>query len=606
MYVPATLRAVCVAATVVLAAVTVASGSLNAFEPAKLFVVATGATAAGAATWLSWGGGRVRFPSRSVVVAAAAVVVVIALAAVVASPKPAASVIGARTRWGGLLLYAACAGLLVVTTTLGRQGIRLVLGGIAVASGLVAAIGLLQGLGVPILEGIGSQIGSPSTLGNINFASGFVGASAGAAAWLALDPGFDRIVRAFGALLLALAVIYTLASASFQGIPTLGAVLLVVAVHRAWVAGGSWRRIAVPALALVAVAAAGVVALGLFQTGPLASLGAESGVRLRRGYWGAALSMLADNPLLGVGPEQYVYAFRTHRTYDAAAAMNVFLDNDAAHNIFLHHGAAGGLLLLGAFVGLVGAVVVAAVRGYRRADVDATLLTGAVAVLVGYLVQGLVSIDVVALATLGWVAMGLVVAAAHVAVPAAAKSRRRSRQKRTRTPAGAVAGWPQVALAVFLVAAVAVVAVQPLRADTAALRGLRRPTAQAKALGAARAADIGVWDPRYDEALGLALVVEGDPEGLALLEKLYADGFLTGGSAVQVARRVAEQDPAAATVWYERALTVDPLHPEIRLDAARLFGRQGDTTRAMELIEGVLADDPDHPQALRLADRFGT
>lgn len=594
MSIPSGLRAWCVTATVVLAALAVSSGALNAFEPVKLLVVSTGAAASLAALWLSGGQTLSHLKDRRVaMIAAGVLVLVMTIAAVIASTDPAASLMGSRTRWGGLLLYAACAGLLVVVATLGRSGIRWVLTGIAVAGGLVATVGVLQWLGAPILDGIGSQVGAASTLGNINFAAGYVGATAGAMAWMALDPGFDRIVRGVGAGLLVVAVAYVVVSTSFQGVPTLGAAVGVVILHRAWNQGGNWRRVGVPVLAVVAILAGVLVAAGVLGAGPLSALGQETGVELRRGYWGAAVGMITDNPVLGVGPERYVYAFRDHRSFQAAATTGVMIENDAAHNILLHHGTSGGLLLMIAFVVLVGAVIFYAVRGFGRPEVDTTVLAATVAVLVGYLVQGSVSIDVAALAALGWVAMGLVLAASRPA-PVAVTSRGR-RAKRTKPPRPPTVGWPKLTAAAVVVVAVALVAVQPLRAETQALSGLRQTSGD----GTQRAADIGMWDPRYEEALGLTRVAR-DGTGLDLLESLYDRNSLTGSGALQAARRMAEDDPGAASAWYERALELDPLHPELRLEAAQFFSEQGQIDRARSIVSTLLQDDPENADAKAL------
>lgn len=615
MSIPSGLRAWCVTATVVLTAVAVSGGALNAFEPVKLLVVCAGAAASLAALWLSGGQAVPWMKERRVPLIAAGVVVgVIAIAAVIASADPVASLVGSRTRWGGLLLYAACAGLLVVAATLGRSGIRWVLTGIAVAGGLVAAAGVLQWLGAPILDGIGSQVGYPSTLGNINFAAGYVGASAGAMAWMALDGGFDRIVRGAGAALLVLAIAYVLVSTSFQGVPTLGAAVGVVALHRAWTEGGVWRRAGVPVAGVVALLAGVLVIAGVLQTGPLSGLGAEEGVELRRGYWGAAVGMIADNPVLGVGPEQYIYDFRQQRSYRAADATEVsesqdelfdqsaLLENDAAHNIFLHHGASGGLLLLAAFVGLVTTVVVAAIRGYRRPGVDTASLSGAVGVLAGYLTQGLVSIDVAALASLGWIAMGLVVAAAtQVVVEPTGKTRGRKAKRPTRTRP-VTTGWPRLAVAGLFVVAVAVVAGQPLRAESRALSGLRQSSDEARTEGAQQAAAIGRWDPRYGELFGLSLLQEDAGEGVTVLDGLYDQGVLTGSAAIRVARQFAEQDPVVAATWYDRALGIDPRHPELRLEAAQFYADHDQRDRARTLVADLLQDDPENADAKALSE----
>lgn len=595
-----------VTATVVLVAIVVTPRALNAFEPVKLMVVVTGATAALATTWLAGGftADRMR-PLRWPLAAAGAFVVVMTLSAVIASPGVMGSIIGVRTRWGGLALYLACAGLFTVCATLPRRGIRRVMVGIALAGGLIAIVATLQSLGAPILDGIGNQDGSPSTLGNINFSTAFVGASAGAMAWIALDPSFDKVLRIGGVVLFALSLVNVAFSLSFQGIPTLGTAALVVVVHHVWVTGGTWKKFGLPVLGVTALVGGALVIAGVLGTGPLSRLSEEKGVQLREGYWSSAANMMVDNPILGIGPGQYAYEFRQYRSFDDAANLELLLDNDAAHNIFLHHGASGGLLLLGAFLLLLTAVAVRVIKGFMAPDTDRRLLAGALAVLAGYLVQGMVSIDVSALAALGWISMGLVVAASHATLPAPSKRRAKKGRALANAHASRKPGWPRQAVAGAAILAVALGTAQPLRAETAALTSRRQTTNEARAEMSGKAADIGVWDPRYKEGYGLALLTAEDLTGLKVADSLYRDNELTASSTIQIARLLVDRAPDAAGEWYRRALELEPQHPELRLEAAEFFADHGDTAEAEAVATALADDDPENADVRTLLAELG-
>jgi hypothetical protein len=183
--------------------------------------------------------------------------------------------------------------------------------------------------------------------------------------------------------------------------------------------------------------------------GPAADLHLLRSVTLeqRAELWRGALGVIADEPVLGSGPDTMLDAFPPHRSQEAAriAELNV----DAAHNVFLHRAAGAGLPALAAYL----VVVVAALRRVwsRRATGDPLALAAFGGGLAAYLAQGLVSIDVVPLAFIGWVLVGAVGGVTSPPPP----------RQVTVTPV------PAVAVAVVGTAALAVLALlsQPLVAD---------------------------------------------------------------------------------------------------------------------------------------------
>ena len=98
----------------------------------------------------------------------------------------------------------------------------------------------------------------------------------------------------------------------------------------------------------------------------------------------AALYMIGERPLLGIGPEmvRHLYPFYRHPTAPRFHVTHL-------HNTFLQIAAEQGLLSLLAYLWLMAAGLALAWRGYRRLDSQRDLHLGVILVLVGFNLAGL-------------------------------------------------------------------------------------------------------------------------------------------------------------------------------------------------------------------------
>ncbi|HEX2053880.1 MAG TPA: O-antigen ligase family protein, partial [Actinomycetota bacterium] len=146
---------------------------------------------------------------------------------------------------------------------------------------------------------------------------------------------------------------------------------------------------------------------------------------VRADFWRTAVRIVADHPLLGTGPDTFYAFYPTYRPVESALVYTGV--ESSAHNLLLHHAVGSGLLGAGLFLVLIGMAFLFALRGPRQpskaeAGEDQTngpgsalrprLLATFSAVLAGYLVQGMFSVDLPPLALVGWVAMGGIAALA--------------------------------------------------------------------------------------------------------------------------------------------------------------------------------------------------
>ena len=56
-------------------------------------------------------------------------------------------------------------------------------------------------------------------------------------------------------------------------------------------------------------------------------------------------------------------------------------------------------------------------------------------------------------------------------------------------------------------------------------------------------------------------------------------------------------DAKAARGWYEKALAINPVQPEASIGEARVLSEAGDFSKAAELLEQVVANDPTNSTA---------
>ena len=309
---------------------------------------------------------------------------------------------------GVLALLGAC-GLLVAGAVLTRAEIERCLMWVLVGATVAAVVGWLQASGLPIAITSG-QASVISLMGNTNFAAGYFAIIAPVALWMMLGPRHWGL-RLWAGLLLVSLLILALSTRSLQGPVALTAGVLVSALTFGLLAQATrprqlWRVVA----AGVLVTAAALVAWSLTGRGPLAFLWSERTYAIRQEYWDAARSMINGLPIFGTGPDGFARYVSEFRSESYVELLGPVLRVSAAHNIALQFGATLGwmglALWLLAIVGsavLLLAVAIRALPGPR-------LLTSAVAgALAAYLVQGMVSIDMLPLLAIGWLIAGLAV-----------------------------------------------------------------------------------------------------------------------------------------------------------------------------------------------------
>lgn len=584
-----------------------------------------GARLASAVDWLRPGGDRSSLGVLAFLASAA-------LSTVFAS-SPRTAVFGAWDSFFGLGTLAA-AGVCFFAARAALRDARAVDALIAISAAsaaLVACSALAQALGVdPVvwrrtaeLEGRMRIFG---TLGHPNHLASFLAMS--------LPLQLYAVRRARVARSRVAVVLWTAAI-----VPT--AVAVVLAQSRAgWLAfGAAWiacmgmaaredgRRVWLRVLAIGAGAAA--TAAGLFITLPAlrddaASVRARAGSVLeaasnpRREIWRAALGMLREQPLLGVGVDGFELAFGRHRTV-AFWRLEPHGTPARSHNEWLHVAATQGAIGLAASAWLV-LCVLADVRTVRRhGDTEMRRTAGALVVSLAALGIALATGFLVAVTvTLAAVEVGALAALARRAGATTLASPELSEVAMAPEPL-----WHRIARGVAICGVLGLSAaafqfgvVRMARAEIEAAEG--------QALGSigalvdasdhfVRAVNAAPWIDRHwtlaGTAFELAATSTPDSAERALLldaahrshataaalvpTNAYAHTGLGRALALLAAEKPARATPAQVEAAWERGLALDPVNLDFLQDAERAAHAIGDTAWAESLASRRRAHYPE-------------
>jgi O-antigen ligase len=281
-----------------------------------------------------------------------------------------------------VILEPALFYLMLRTSRLDGQALWRIVDALVLGAVAVALIGLVQyGFGINVITAEEGFRRLRSVYGSPNNAGLYLGRVLPVLVAVTLF-GRNRLRRLVYGLAIGpvgLAVLFSFSKgALFLGVPLS---LLALGV----LAGGAWLR-----AALGAVAVAAVAAIPLLRTPRFASLFDTSGgtTFLRRQLWHSSWRMFREHPWLGVGPDNFLYHYRSRYVLPAAwEEPNL----SHPHNILLDYATRMGIAGLAAGVWLQVAFWRLALPLRRLTDSDRRALAlGLMASMVNFLAHGLV------------------------------------------------------------------------------------------------------------------------------------------------------------------------------------------------------------------------
>ena len=315
-------------------------------------------------------------------------------------------IFGTNGRNTGSITYLALAILFVVSLAASNNAfLNKFLATVLVVGVASVGYGFIQAVGADPIKWINPYSPVFGFLGNPNFQASLLGILGGIV-FTQLLSGSVKIKVKVAFLAYLLVTLYVIKETnSLQGFLVLlisSAVSVgVFAHHRSRALG----------YAYLGIAGVGFIAMlaGILNKGPLASFLYKESVTYRGDYWRAGWKMTLENPIFGVGLDNYGDWYRRSRTLESIVNRKGDETSNAAHNVFLDISAGGGFLLALIYIALMALVVVSAVKVIRRSQSLNANFVGLLSGWVGFQAQSIISINQIGLALWGWVLAGLII-----------------------------------------------------------------------------------------------------------------------------------------------------------------------------------------------------
>ena len=344
---------------------------------------------------------------RAVVILLTLFIVQIILVLLFSGANIGAQFYGTYTRNTGALAYISLAVLLLSSSLVSdKQFLKRFIGTALIIGAILIVYGNIQYLGLePFPYANAYTVNAPiGTFGNSNFQAAFMGLIAVVASTMVLNPRFKLLTRLGLGLMGLAAIVVVRETFSNQGYLNFIAGAGVVAMLWLFMTARKTLAMAVAGLGVISF---GLVFLSLINSGPLAKYIYEASIAARGYYWRAAINMLIEHPIFGVGMDNYGTWYARNRQ---VAMENGFLTYaNAAHNVYLDLASNGGFPLLVIYLAITALVVVAIVRVVQRNDGFDAYFLATVGAWVAYHVQSFISINQLGLAIWGWVLSGLII-----------------------------------------------------------------------------------------------------------------------------------------------------------------------------------------------------
>lgn len=314
---------------------------------------------------------------------------------------------GAFGRNTGILTYFALLTLLIVSFAAAKGSNLTKVSNYIKWTGIVSlTYGLIQFIGLDPFDWSNPYSPVFGFLGNPNFHSSFVAMFAVMTFtyFLSSENTSNARFMYLGFTLLSLGSIYT--TKSQQGFLVFAAGILIPSY--VFIKNRLNKIQRITAYIFVLIMGFGSI-LGMLQVGPLTKLLYKESVTYRGDYWSAGLRMATDNPLLGVGMDQYGTWYRRFRSLEATLRRGPEMTSNAAHNVFIDFAASGGFILLGVYVAFVLLTIKAITRILRNPNLNNKEVIAIIGMWVAYQAQSVISINQIGLAIWGWVLSGLII-----------------------------------------------------------------------------------------------------------------------------------------------------------------------------------------------------
>jgi O-antigen ligase len=201
------------------------------------------------------------------------------------------------------------------------------------------------------------------TLGNPNYAAAMLALFAALSISMAVMFEFKISTKIFLLSLSLMQIVLIYLSNSRQGLVSLGAAVLVTVYLKLLISKSSLSKY----FGLISIFIVIMSILGMLQKGFLSALLFKESVSVRGYYWRAGLEMFKENPIFGIGIDQYGYFFREYREMNYSLLYGDAITSTNAHNVFIQHFATGGIFFGASYLLIILFVFYRAIVAIRKA-----------------------------------------------------------------------------------------------------------------------------------------------------------------------------------------------------------------------------------------------
>lgn len=314
------------------------------------------------------------------------------------------AIIGDTSRRNGLLSYVGLAVIFVFTMLVINFKYSIRLYKVAIINGLILGVyGLLQTFGKDFVTWNNPYNSLIGTLGNPNFTSAMFAMFAMLALAAFSLKDVTQLYKILAITVFVVSILCIYRSNSRQGLVSLGFALMFYVSTRLYLQ----RKLIGIVSAAISIVIAIFCILGMLQIGPLNSLLYKASVSIRGYYWRAAIEMLKNNPLTGVGIDSYGYYFRELRDLNYPKNYGFEITSSNAHNVFLQFFSTGGVFLGITYIALTVFIFSAGIIGLKNSIGDERFIQlGLLSGWLAYQASSFISIDNIGITVWNWLLGG--------------------------------------------------------------------------------------------------------------------------------------------------------------------------------------------------------
>jgi O-antigen ligase len=452
------------------------------------------------------------------------------------------------------------------------------------ATGLILTFyGFLQAIGKDPVGWVILYNPFITTLGNPNFTSAFLGLSGITILYLALAAK----KRAHQGLYLIglICNLYILQrSGSIQGVFgfLIGATLILIV--KAWIINKRYGQLALAGAGLVGLP----IALAVFNVGPLASKLYQGTIRNRLDYWHAAVAMIKDHPIFGVGIDRYGEYYRQYMVQNQVVPGQVA---DNAHSVYLQIFSTGGLFMAIPYLFLIAFATFVGLRAIlRSSNHDKMKIVTVFAAWIGMLAINLVSIDNLGISVWFWITGGMLIAVSAINDDPEVLDNSRNTKTNVKKPLSKPdQGFPKTTIVSFVITISILISLVPNLSRSAALfylkNNIRPASSESHTDALTSEAKRSNDDPQQLLQLAnLALSRSAVNEALPIIKRINElDSRSYYGNYFAAIAYEAKNDPAMAISYRETLLKLDPWGTKNMLQLIKNYIAVGDLAKAKAL-----------------------